>query len=305
MRWGELPINSTVIITDTTNMAKAPKALAFTFASLLALGACGSDPVEEQANTETSSSAEAVTELVSEGAEPVEADTSDDSPTEDPVVEDITTDEETTETVVEEEPIETCDAPELQPHYVDVSLDDPDGGLNVRSGAGVDNDVIVTIERSGELISTGNCEVVGTVDWWEVSTSDGSLTGWASSRFLSDLPVFNPGLGKAIEDTDNVGVGGSTLEEMAEAIAEAYGFDEDGVITQEGEVIGIDAQGGSVTYIMTGLKDDASNGYQVEIDFLLDKNETEDGEEIESYTALRITNYALCSRGVTEDGLCI
>ncbi len=289
-------------------MAKAPKALALTFASLLALGACGSDPVEEQADTETSSSAEAVTELVSEGAEPVEADTSDDGPTLDPVVDDsetTTTTSEGQEAEPEEDPVETCEAPELQPHFVDVALDDPDGGLNVRSGPGITNDVIITIERSGELIATGNCEIVGTVDWWEVSTSDGSLTGWASSRFLSDLPVFNPGLGKAIEDTDNVGIGGSTLEEMAEAIAEAYGFDEDGVITQEGEVIGIDAQGGSVTYIMTGLKDDASNGYQVEIDFLLDKNETEDGEEVESYTALRITNYALCSRGVTEDGLCI
>jgi len=289
-------------------MRKASTALAFTFASLLAFGACGSDPVDELANTEVSSETEAGTELISDGAEPIEADTSNDAPTEEPDVEDSggdTTEDTTSDDPIDEDdPVETCDAPVLQAHFVDVSLDDPDGGLNVRNGAGTDNDVVITVERSGELITSGNCAVVGTVDWWEVSTSDGSITGWASSRFLSDLPVFNPGLGTAIVDTDNVGAGGDSLEAMAAAIAEAYGFDEDLVLTQVGDVIGIDAQGGSVIYEMTGLKDDSSNGYQVEIGFIFDKNE-EDGVEIESYTAVSITNYALCTRGVTEDGLCI
>lgn len=289
-------------------MAKASTALTFTFASLLALGACGSDPVDELANTEVSSETEAGTELISDGAEPIEADTSDDAPTEQPNVDDSssdsTDDAASDDSVGEEDPDETCDAPVLQAHFVDVALDDPDGGLNVRSGAGTENEVIITIPRSGELIPSGNCAVVGTVDWWEVSTSDGSITGWASSRFLSELPVFNPGLGKAITDSDNVGAGGDSLEAMATAIAEAYGFDEDLVLTQVGDVIGIDAQGGSVVYEMTGLKDDASNGYQVEIDFIFDKNEG-DGMEIESYTAVSITNYALCTRGVTDEGLCV
>lgn len=289
-------------------MAKAPKLSALAFSALLALSACSSEEPETVASTETSSDTEA--EIVSDIAEPVEASAdNDEAPTEDPVVEepDDNSGDETGENTPEEDTeadTPTCVAPELQPHFVDVALDDPDGGLNVRSAAGAQNDVLLTVARSKELITTGGCSVVGTVDWWEVTTSDGSLTGWASSRFLSDQLVFNPGLGKAITDTDNVGIGGETLDEMAANLAVAYGFDEDVVITMVGEVEVGDAQGGKVVYDLTGAKDDSISGYQVEIDFLFDKNEEENGE-IEGYTALRIINYALCSRGVSEDGVCI
>lgn len=198
---------------------------------------------------------------------------------------------------------EPCDAPTNRAFYVDVALDDPDGGLNMRSAAGIDNDIVGVFPRSSELFSTGECDTMGTVDWWEMTTSDASRTGWVSSRFLSDQLVFNPGLGKAIVDTENVSVSGASLEEMATALADAYGFDDDVVITMVGEPIGADAQGGSVVFDLTGLKDDASNGFRLEIDFIFDKDEN--GGEVESYTAAQITSYSLCSRGVTEDGLCI
>jgi hypothetical protein len=273
-------------------MATFTKLFASAF-GLCILASCASAPADVTSSETTSTVEEAVSDT------PVSVEPATAAPT--------TTAAATTEpppdTTIEDDDTVACEAPEKKPHYVDVPLDDPDGGLNVRSEAGIDNPVLVTIERSQELISTGGCETLGTVDWWEVTTSDGSITGWVSSRFLSDLPVFNPGLGKAIVDTDNIGIGGETVEELMRNLAEKYGFGEDVVVSPIGEPIGQDAQGGSVVYELTGLKDDASNGYRIEMDVLFDKNEENDGE-IVSYTALKITNYSLCSRGVTEDGLC-
>ena len=274
-------------------MASFTRLLASAF-GLFLLASCASDAPTDVTSSETTST---VSEAVSDTPVSVEPATTAPATTATP-----TTDP-PTETTIEDGDLVSCEAPEKKPHYVDVPLDDPDGGLNVRSDAGVDNPVLVTIERSQELISTGTCATLGTVDWWEVTTSDASVTGWVSSRFLSDLPVFNPGLGKAIVDTDNVGVGGETVDELMRKLAEEYGFDEDVIVTPIGEPIGQDAQGGSVVYELTGLKDDASNGYRIEMDVLFDKNEENDGE-IVSYTALKITNYSLCSRGVTDDGLC-
>ncbi|MFT7475657.1 MAG: hypothetical protein ACI81L_002597 [Verrucomicrobiales bacterium] len=287
---GAVPITSSEPMTDTLIMASFTKLFATAF-GLCLLASCASDAPNDLASTETQS---AVAEAVSDTPVSVAPAASTTTPT---------TTEPPTDSTIEDDQTITCEAPDKQPHYVDVPLDDPDGGLNVRSNAGIDNPVLVTIGRSTELISTGGCETLGNLDWWEVTTSDGSSTGWVSSRFLSDLPVFNPGLGKAIVDTDNIGIGGETVDELMGNLAEKYGFEEDVVVTLIGEPIGQDAQGASVVYELTGLKDDASNGYRIEMDVLFDKTE-ENGEEIVSFTALKITNYALCTRGVTEDGLC-
>lgn len=202
-----------------------------------------------------------------------------------------------------EEPEATCEAPELIAHYVDVDRDDPDGGLNMRVAPGSQATVVDTFARSSELIALGNCEVLSGRDWWEVTTSDGSQTGWVAARFLSDLPVFNPGLGAAINDTDNVGISRPTLEELVQAIADSYGFDEDLVITETSAPEALDSIGGEASYELTGLKDDASNGYLVDISFSFDREE--DGGPVTGYTTLRVTSRALCSRDVTPDGLCV
>jgi len=197
----------------------------------------------------------------------------------------------------------TCTAPAEALHWVEVALDDPDGGLNMRTNAGVDFEIISTLPRSVEVATTGACVVVGSVDWWEVVPTGATGGGWVSSRYLSDAPVFDPGLGKAIEDTYNVELRADTLEDLAALLAEAYGFDGDVVITQVGEVEVADAVGGDVTYDLTGLKDDSVDGFRVDIGFHFDKNA--DATEITGFIAKQITTRALCSRGVTDDGLCI
>ncbi len=287
-------------------MAITARLLSTLLATTLVLSACTSEETPtELATDETTTTV--IEEVSSEPAsvEPAEDTGEADEPTTEPTVPDEPEQEPVDDPVDE---ANLCIAPENELRFVDVPLDDPDGGLNLRSLPGADNEVLATFPRSSTLVTTGGCQTVGTFEWWEVVPGDGEETsdvGWVSSRFLSDIPVFNPGLGKAFPDTENVGIGGDTLDELAANLAEEYGFDDDVVITMVGEVVGQDAQGGSVVYDLTGLKDDASNGYRLEIDFIFDKNEDENAGEIEGYTAARITSYDLCSRGVTEDGLCL
>jgi len=198
-----------------------------------------------------------------------------------------------------------CVAPEvLQSHYVDVAADDSDGGLNVRELPGVDNAVIATLARGTEVFTLEGCGAVGATDWWQITTSVGDTTGWVSSDFLSETFVPTPGLGRWMTDTENVDRTAETLDELIAEIADSYGFDDDRVITLIGEVQIADAVGGEVTYDITGLKDDSVNGFRVNINFFFEKSEP-DALEIIGFRAVRITNWALCSRGVTDDGLCI
>lgn len=261
---------------------------------ILLLGACGSDDPTETASSVTQSS---ISEEISE--KPVEAE-----PVADLV--DVPDTQPTSTRAPDtgaDELESTCDAPDGQARYVDVALDDPDGGLNMRTAPGIDNVIIEVFPRSSEVITTGGCLTLVQVDWWEVRSPDGTASGWVSSRYLSELLVFNPGDGKTIEDTENLGISGVTLDELAANLAEVYGFDDDATITMIGEPIGADAQGGSVVYEMTGLKDDAVNGFRVDIEFVFDTSE--DPLEVVSYTAIWIEQTALCTRGVTDDGLCV
>ena len=280
-------------------MPSTPKYLALFAALVVVLAACAS--TADSAATTSESDAVLDTSEISDETDETDETVSEDAVPAEEVTEDDLGDESTDADTI------LCDAPESANRYVDVALDDPDGGLNLRLDPGVDGDIIGVFPRSSEVVTTGECQTIGVTDWWQVVPGEGQGEdgiGWVSSSFLSPNLVFNPGLGKAINDTDNIGLGGESLDEMIRNIASTYGFDDDVVITMIGEPVGADAQGGSVSYNLTGLKDDASDGYQVDIDFILDKNEDENGE-IESYTAAKITRYALCTRGVTDDGLCV
>lgn len=195
-----------------------------------------------------------------------------------------------------------CSAPALQGHFVDVALDDPDGGLNLRDGAGPIHGVLATFERGSEVIPTGECTIVGATDWWQVTNTDGSLIGWVSNHFLSDTVLLSPGLGRLEVDHDNAGLQAETIEGLAEQLAIIYGFGEDATIT-EVNVEGNDASSGNAIYDITGLQDDSVDGYRVDILFFIERDAT--GEELFGFSATRIDRRALCSRGVTDDGLCV
>lgn len=267
------------------------RALHLLLGGLLLLAACGSDAVNETAaDSTTTSTGISDVEQVSDAPESVALGdaTAEDEPT-------------TTETTTPEAVV--CTAPEVQGHFVDVAIDDPDGGLNVRSGAGAANDIIATYPRGSELITTGQCTTVDTATWWEITATDGSESGWVASRFLSELPVFNPGLGAEIIDPDLAGLAATDTDAVIELLADRYGFDADRTITTI-DVVGQDAQGGTATYEVTGFQDDASDGFIFEIDFIFTFADS-DSSEVSGVEPTRVTTRALCTRGVTDDGLCV
>lgn len=297
-------------------MARRPLLLSF-FALALLASACSSSS-ELAVDTDDDSGGGGSSEFIS--GEPTAIPLVDEemSTTTAPPDEETTTTEAEDEADVDDEDVEVeedpedeagpCDAPELEGYFVDVPVDDPDGGLNMRDGAGPTATVINTFPRGNELITRGECEVVAGRDWWLVATTDGSQDGWVAARFLSDEPLsqlddFTPGVADPINDTDNVGVSAETLDELVELIAQSYGFDENLSVFEVAEPTAADAVGGEASYQLTGLGDDSVNGYMLDLSFSFDREE--DGGEITGYTATRVTASALCTRAVSDDGLCV
>ena len=135
------------------------------------------------------------------------------------------------------------------------------------SKTGVDGTVIDIFQRGGEVIPTGECTVVGPTGWWEVLRTDGSESGWVSSKFLSPEPLtdvgnpeFNPGRGKDSPAPEFIGVSAPTLDDLVSELASQFGFDSDVVITPVGEPTGNDATSGTARYDLTGFKDDSLDG---------------------------------------------
>lgn len=167
-------------------------------------------------------------------------------------------------------------------------------------------DSLASTEDSGTDTPSATSTVVEAVsnEPDPVASGGDSPTSVDSSTTSTEAPTpTSTRLGKAIADIDNVELRTDTLDELAALLADAYGFDDDVVITQVGEVEVADAVGGDATYDLTGLKDDSVDGFRVDIGFHFDKNA--DATEITGFIATQITKRALCSRGVTDDGLCI
>lgn len=208
-----------------------------------------------------------------------------------------------------------CEAPALEGRFVDVALDDPDGGLNFREAPSTSSSVITTFRRGVEVISTGECVIVGGTDWWEVLRTDGSESGWVSSRFLSAEPLdggfgtgqnpeFAPSLGAPEADRTNLGLSAPTLEGLVALLAQEYGFGEDVEISPVGEFVGIDPTTQTATYDLVGLEDDSLAGYRVDLLLFIDRD-VANGDLVTGFTAINIVRQSLCARGVGDDGLCI
>ena len=202
------------------------------------------------------------------------------------------------------EPVEpaTCDAPSEEIYFVDVAIDDPDGGLNVRDDAGVSSEILGVLPFNSLVFTTGECAVANGSDWWEIQSTVRTTGAWVSSSFLSDERLPTPGLGAREDDAENRGLMAETFDEIVETIADSYGFDSDRTITQV-DSAGIDASSAEGTYDITGLKDDSVSGYRVAIgvNFLTD----DDGENILGLEVFRVSRWPICARGVSDDLVCI
>ena len=163
--------------------------------------------------------------------------------------------------------------------------------LNLRSGPGVDFDVIAELAPlEDDVIATGRSRLLGGMtSIWVEAEVDG-VTGWANSRYLAYL-------GSVDDITSQLGTpaGGSELVDVADAVARQWAGDGADYITVT--VVDGPHHGdlGEITVDVLGLGDDSVMGARLHI------FASPDGGR---FTARTVESTLLCARGV-DDGLCI
>ncbi|NNC80831.1 MAG: SH3 domain-containing protein [Acidimicrobiales bacterium] len=87
------------------------------------------------------------------------------------------------------EPVSSECADEPQGSWlVDTALNDPDGGLNVRDDAGVDNNILAVFPAGTEVQAVGDCTIAANdTEWWAVrAATDETAEGWVAARYLRE-----------------------------------------------------------------------------------------------------------------------
>ena len=169
--------------------------------------------------------------------------------------------------------------------YIDV--------LNVRELPGTDQEIVATADPTAtDLIATGRAQLLPASLWFEVEV-DG-VVGWAGSAFLAHAGAADDATAEYRAGVDPVESAG-TVEELGALVAASFASeDPESSIVQVSQVASADLS--DVMFDVIGLGDDAVGGFRLHI-----FAEPVDGDEVALRTIERLT---LCSRGVSDDGLC-
>ncbi len=170
-----------------------------------------------------------------------------------------------------------------------------DDVLNVRSGPAVDFDVVTTLDplSDGEAIATGtNRQLDSGAIWAELEIGD--VTGWANTAFLLQSGVVDDvttTLYPAPADRPTA----ETLDDLAQTVGGEVASDQppSDITIVDGPTVG---DLGEVTVDVIGLGDDAVGGLRLHVF-------AEEGPD--GFTVRTIEQTTMCSRGVTDDGLCV
>jgi hypothetical protein len=171
-----------------------------------------------------------------------------------------------------------------------------DDTLNVRSGPGVDFDVVTELAplADGFTATGANRQLDDGAIWAQIETEEG--TGWANTAFLA-----HPGatddvtsqLYPATEDRPRA----ETMLELGQTVGEAVASDEppSTITVVDGPTVG---DLGEITVDVIGLGDDALRGLRLHVFAQPD-------EGGETFTVRTVEQTFHCTRGVTDDGLCL
>lgn len=176
---------------------------------------------------------------------------------------------------------------------VGVAADDV---LNVRSGSGVDFDVIAELDPLATgVIATGHNRSLDGEGFWSEIVVDGE-TGWANVAFLSHLGQVAD-ITTEIAPTPADRPTAETMLQLGRRVAEGRASDEpeSDVVVVDGPTVG---DLGEITVDVIGLGDDAVGGERLHI-----FGQPDPGGE--SFTLRTVERTLLCTRGVSEDGLCL
>jgi len=184
-----------------------------------------------------------------------------------------------------------CTAPAGFERFVVVDLDDPDGGLNVRTGPGVNNSVVRALPRGSFIRATGDCVTTGGIDWWEVSgPQTTAIAGWVSSEFLSGAQLARAPISSGTVVPD--------LDDLARQVVDDYGFAGNLVLRPVDGPVGLDAIGGEVTYEVSGLFADVIEGVFIQMNFSF---AGPDSGQIEGFSLLSADVYPICFTAIDSE----
>jgi hypothetical protein len=173
---------------------------------------------------------------------------------------------------------------------VGVAADDT---LNVRVGPGTDFEVVTELDPLADgLVATGQNRSIddGEAFWSEIEVE--GTVGWVNRRFVSEL-------GDTTDITSQLpqGLEGETMDDLADAVAEARAGVEEGPAPEVTVVDGPSTGDlGEITIDVIGYQDDAVSGERLHVFGTPDPS---GGFVLKSVEAT-----VMCSRGVS-DGLCV
>jgi hypothetical protein len=169
--------------------------------------------------------------------------------------------------------------------------------LKVRSGPGVEFGVVFELgPLASDAVATGHNRSVENGGFWSEITVD-DRTGWANAAFLLQ-PGQVTDVTAALFPTPSARPKAQTMDELAQTVARRRA----GAAEPPAKIVVVDGPTvgdlGEITVDVIGLGDDAQGGERLKIF-------AEPGPPGARFTARTVEATALCSRGVTKDGLCV
>lgn len=175
---------------------------------------------------------------------------------------------------------------------VAVSFDDV---LNLRAGPGTDYEVLKKMPpREDRVIANGRARALPNSIWYEVTFS--GVTGWASSTYLAYLGETNDITSQIVENLGKIPEA-TTMEALGQVVADTFEPVERPLrVRMSGEPSVGDL--GEVIYDVVGFADDSVRGLRLHVF----GQPSEDGSR---FSLKSVEAVSLCSRGVTDGGVCI
>jgi hypothetical protein len=170
-----------------------------------------------------------------------------------------------------------------------------DDTLRVRSKPGVDHDVVFELAPLGTADATGHNRSLGEAGFWSEVTAEGK-TGWANTSYLLQPGRTTDETAALYPEPADRPVA-ETMQQLADTVARRVSSSEppSRIVVVEAPAVG---DLGEITVDVIGLGDDSQGGERLKVF-------AEPEPSANRFRLRTVEATALCSRGVTPEGLCV